>query len=407
MPGANNNYVKISHSSIVAFIWELEQKDVTLLVDGCSFLVIRYSFLNWNFNELRRTTNESRPRLVKHATLFFVSLIWLSDVAATTNTLPDFLPPPRFGKTQFETYQPQHPSQELALEKTRAFIHSAQHQPALWFWQKKALGQGLYLDGGFGVGKTHLLAAAFEAFETSSKVYLSFAELVYVIGVLGKVKALEQLGHYRLYCIDEFELDDPGNTLIVKTFLSHVFGQGAHVITTSNTPPAAQGQGRFNAHDFKREIQSIAQRFEVVTIEGPDYRQRDNAAKLFEPNTLETLMLQETFDKKVRTTWTQLFIFLQAHHPVHYSAFLKQMHVLYIEQVSTIVDQNDALRFVHFIDKLYDLKISLRISGEIPLAELFHSNYRNSAYGKKHNRCLSRIAELLDEVTPKSAIIGI
>ena len=29
-----------------------------------------------------------------------------------------------------------------------------------------------------------------------------------MMGVLGKVKALEQLGNYKLYCIDEFELDD-------------------------------------------------------------------------------------------------------------------------------------------------------------------------------------------------------
>jgi cell division protein ZapE len=331
-----------------------------------------------------------------------VSLIWLSEISAPTSILPDFIPPPRFGKTEFNNYNPQHPSQDLALEKARVFTHHAQKQPSPWFWQKKEWGKGLYLDGGFGVGKTHLLASAFDAFENQSKIYLSFAELVYVIGVLGKVQALEQLGNYKLYCIDEFELDDPGNTLIVKTFLSHVFSQSAHVITTSNTPPAAQGQGRFNAHDFKREIQSIAERFEGVTIEGPDYRQRDNVSKLFEQKELEALILQESFDYKVKTSWTQLFTFLQAHHPVHYSAFLKQISVLYVEQATSIADQNNALRFVHFIDKLYDLNIKLRISGDIGLTELFHINYRNSAYAKKHNRCLSRIAELLDEVESRT-----
>ena len=326
-----------------------------------------------------------------------VSLLLLSELSASTTTLPDFLPPPRFGKTHFSSYKPQHPSQDIALEKTKGFTLAAQKQSPQWFWQKKELGKGLYLDGGFGVGKTHLLASAFDAFEDKHKVYLSFAELVYVIGALGKTKALEQLGNYKLYCVDEFELDDPGNTLIVKSFLSHVFQKRAQVITTSNTPPAAQGQGRFNAGDFKREIQSIAERFEVLTIEGPDYRKRDSASKLFEPKQLEILLHKESFNHKVRATWSQLFDFLQAHHPIHYSSFLKQMSALYIQDAETIPDQNNALRFVHFIDKLYDLKVILRMSGEIPLLELFHINYRHSAYAKKHNRCLSRVAELLEE----------
>jgi cell division protein ZapE len=319
----------------------------------------------------------------------------LSELSAET-ILPDFVPPPRFGKTHFVDYKPQHPSQQIALEKTQAFIKTAQTRPSKWFWQKKEMGKGLYLDGGFGVGKTHLLASAFDAFE-GSKVYLSFAELVYVIGALGKVTALEQLGQYRLYCIDEFELDDPGNTLIVKTFLSHVFLQGAYVITTSNTPPSAQGQGRFNAQDFKREIQSIAERFEVLTIEGPDYRKRDNTSRLLSPEELEHDLLTDTSKQKIISTWEDFFIFLQKHHPIHYAAFLKQIDILYLEHATTIPNQNDALRFIHFMDKLYDLKIALRLSGDIALEELFDLSYRHSAFAKKHYRSLSRITELLDE----------
>jgi cell division protein ZapE len=285
----------------------------------------------------------------------------------------------------------------MALEKTRSFVQEITIKRSRFFWQRPESGKGLYLDGGFGVGKTHLLASAFDAFD-GAKVYLSFSELVYVIGVLGKAKALEQLGQYKLYCIDEFELDDPGNTLIVKTFLSHVFEKGAFVLTTSNTPPEAQGQGRFNAKDFKREIQSIAERFEVVGIEGPDYRKRDHEARLLTWGELEHLLHAENPDKpKVKTNWQDLFIVLAAHHPIHYAGLLKQLGILYIEDAITIPGQNEALHFVHFIDKLYDLKVGLRMSGDIELTELFHPTYRNNAYAKKHYRCLSRIAELLEE----------
>ena len=43
---------------------------------------------------------------------------------------------------------------------------------------------------------------------------------------------------------------------------------------TSNTLPDALGEGRFAADDFRREIQGLASRFEVVRIEGEDYRHR-------------------------------------------------------------------------------------------------------------------------------------
>ncbi|HEX7023024.1 MAG TPA: AFG1/ZapE family ATPase, partial [Trueperaceae bacterium] len=163
--------------------------------------------------------------------------------------LPAFVPPPRFGATSFETYQPQHPSQQAALARVRAFAAETAPTKAgfRWPWQSRhAPGRGLYLDGGFGVGKTHLLAATYHASAVQDKAYLSFQELVYAIGVLGMDRANRELA-YQLYCIDEFELDDPGNTLIVKTFLAHAFARGALVLTTSNTPPEAQGQGRFNA----------------------------------------------------------------------------------------------------------------------------------------------------------------
>ena len=69
------------------------------------------------------------------------------------------------------------------------------------------------------MGKTHLLASAFAAADTAEKRYLSFQELVYLIGVMGMPRAKEELATAELICVDEFELDDPGNTLIVKTFL--------------------------------------------------------------------------------------------------------------------------------------------------------------------------------------------
>ena len=323
----------------------------------------------------------------------------LNDLDIANNSLPDFVPPPRFGETTFAAYRPQDPSQDNALSKTQSFLKTSPDvQGGRFPWQKKTLlGKGLYLDGGFGVGKTHLLASAYSAYPDPNKVYMSFSELVHAIGVLGKERAQLELGKKRLYCIDEFELDDPGNTLIVKTFLNYVFEQGGFVLTTSNTPPAAQGQGRFNASDFKREIQSIAERFETLKLEGPDFRKREKVAELLDSKELERLKDSETANTKIAADWSDLFKLLQSNHPIRYANLLKQMDTLYLRGAEPISNQNDAIRFVHFIDKLYDLKIGFRLSGDIALDELFDDSYKNSAYAKKHYRCLSRISELLEE----------
>lgn len=317
-------------------------------------------------------------------------------------SLPPFVPPPRFGETSFGAYKPQHPTQEVALDKVQAFageVAEPVKTTRRWPWAKRepSEGQGLYLDGGFGVGKTHLLAAAFHACKVEKKAYLSFQDLVYIVGAQGIAEAKKSLGDARLLCIDEFELDDPGNTLIVKSFLAHVFTQGGAVMTTSNTPPEAQGQGRFNADDFKREIQSVAERFAVLPLQGPDYRHRDRLAELLSDEELEHhYRCEAAQEPKEKLRWPELLTLLGEVHPVRYGGLIAQFGTLYVTGAETLTNQNDALRFVHFIDKLYDLDKGLQLSGDGELEALFSPSYRNSAYAKKHYRCLSRLSELLE-----------
>ena len=45
---------------------------------------------------------------------------------------------------------------------------------------------------------------------------------------------------------------------------------------TSNTLPDALGEGRFAADDFLREIQAVSGHFEVLRVDGEDYRHRGN-----------------------------------------------------------------------------------------------------------------------------------
>lgn len=316
-----------------------------------------------------------------------------------------FAPPPRFATATFSNYRPTHPSQEQAirqLEQLLASVRPARSQRGLLglLKKKEPAGSGLYLDGGFGVGKTHLLAAAYHAAETEAKAYLSFQELVYRVGVRGITAAAADFQGLRLLLLDEFELDDPGNTLIVKSVLQTLFAQGTKVVTTSNTPATAQGEGRFNAGDFAREIQGIAAHFDSLRLDGPDYRIRSNpAAGPVIPLYVDPA--EGGAVPVVTASWPELLGVLRDLHPMAYGPLLDQVGTLYLNGVNTIASQNDALRVVHFIDRLYDLRVSLRFGVQAHLAAdlrgLFAASYRDGAYQKKHDRCVSRLIELHGE----------
>ena len=75
----------------------------------------------------------------------------------------EFTPPPQFAHAEFSNYRPdpEFPSQREALELLQRFAQDAGAKPGgLFGWGKKASTEkpGVYLDGGFGVGKTHLLS---------------------------------------------------------------------------------------------------------------------------------------------------------------------------------------------------------------------------------------------------------
>ena len=325
-----------------------------------------------------------------------------------------FVPPPRFADATFENYYPDpaFPSQAEAKRLLQAAAAERQPRGLLSSLLRRAPEgpRGVYLDGGFGVGKTHLLAATWHASGGTTgsasggqRAFLSFQELVYTIGALGMDEAVRAFSRHALLAVDEFELDDPGNTLMVATFLSRFMPSGARVVATSNTLPQQLGEGRFNAGDFKREIHGIAARFTAMRVDGPDYRHREGLAT---PAVLDDWQLREAFgaadERKSLVSFDELNGHLAAMHPIRFAGLLDGIDGLYLEGLRTVDNQDVALRLVHFIDKAYDRRVRLLASG-CPLDALFPAEFRRGGYAKKYSRCLSRLGELLRESQPARA----
>ena len=156
--------------------------------------------------------------------------------------IAQLVPPPTFADVDFDSYRPDpaEPTQSAALMSCLQFCDEAVRRRAgrrKLFGKREALpGVGLYLDGGFGVGKTHLLASAYWRLPDSAehpKAFATFGELTQLAGVFGFVECIELLGAYTVVCIDEFELDDPGNTTLVSRMLSQLVERGVSVAAGS------------------------------------------------------------------------------------------------------------------------------------------------------------------------------
>src|SRR5690606_10531770 len=95
-----------------------------------------------------------------------------------------------------------------------------------------------------------------------------------LVGALSFRQTVEVLSQYSLVCIDEFELDDPGDTVLMSRLMRELADAGVKLAATSNTLPGALGEGRFAAVDFQREIKTLSEQFDVHRVEGEDFRHR-------------------------------------------------------------------------------------------------------------------------------------
>ena len=310
------------------------------------------------------------------------------------------VPPRQFETASLENYRPDpdHPSQADAVERVRAFLAGPKAAGG-FFARRKAepVKPGIYLDGGFGVGKTHLLAALWHA-TRGRKYFGTFIEYTALVGALGFQNAVEVLTGTRLLCIDEFELDDPGDTRLMNRVLGELAATGTRIAATSNTPPQALGEGRFAAQDFLREIDALSSRFETVRIDGLDFRRRDAAEHAIVTEHVAAV-IEQIPGRTALDPFDSLLDHLAQIHPAYYIALVDGLDAVGLTGVHPFANQTDALRFVAFVDRLYDARIRVVASGT-PLDQVFPEEMLAGGYRKKYLRAISRLVALTGLTSP-------
>ena len=306
------------------------------------------------------------------------------------------VPPPRFGDVRFSTYvpDPAEPSQARAVQVLEEFAHTLQPPRKRLFGRSRPPEgrPGVYLDGGFGVGKTHLLASLWHE-APEPRAYGTFVELTHLVGALGFARTVEALAGHRLLAIDEFELDDPGDTVLVSTLLGKLVDAGVRVAATSNTLPGALGEGRFAAQDFLREIQGLAAHFQAVRVDGEDYRHRGLPVAPQPVSSDEVRARADATPGASYDDFDALLQHLSALHPSRYGALVADVELVCLDGVRPVADQAAALRLVVLADRLYDRDVPVLTSG-VPFDQLFPDELLNGGYRKKYLRAISRLTAL-------------
>ena len=309
------------------------------------------------------------------------------------------VPPRQFAGATLENYRPDpdYPSQAEAVAKVRAFVAAWNGSGGGLFSRRKApeTKPGLYLDGGFGVGKTHLLAALWKL-APGRKYFGTFIEYTALVGALGYAATVKLLKGASLLAIDEFELDDPGDTMIMSRLLGELTASGTRIAATSNTPPNALGEGRFAASDFLREIQGLANRFEIVRIDGLDYRRREieGHAVSLDPAEFDAAVAEAAAAGSATSDdFDRVLKHLATVHPSRYVKLVDGLDAVGLRGVHTLTDQADALRFVALVDRLYDDQVTVLATGT-PLDAVFGDEMMAGGYRKKYLRAVSRLIAL-------------
>ena len=336
----------------------------------------------------------------------------LTDVTPTITgreIASELVPPPQFHSATFDSYRPDRnfPTQAAAVQTLQTFARAWEpERPSGFFgWGRKRPVEhkpGLYLDGGFGVGKTHLLAALWHV-APAPKYYGTFIEYTALVGALGYQPTIDLLRGSRLICIDEFELDDPGDTMMMTRLLGALVASGTRIAATSNTPPQALGEGRFAASDFLREIQSLSSHFETVRIDGLDYRRRDvsgNAVSVDDDTFARVITAMSSRGERVTADgFRDVVDHLATVHPSKYIKLIAGVQAIGLDGVEQLHDQMEALRFVAFVDRVYDAEIPIIATG-VPLSDVFDAEMLQGGYRKKYLRAISRLIALTSGELP-------
>lgn len=148
--------------------------------------------------------------------------------------------------------------------------------------------KGLYLHGGVGRGKTHLVDFFFDRLPIKKKMRLHFHRFMQIVheelakldGVEDPLKQVAAIftNKAQVLCFDEFHVIDITDAMLLGRLLEHLFADGLILVTTSNFHPDELYKNGLQRDRFIPAINLLKQHTKLVEM-GGDYDYRSEAFK--------------------------------------------------------------------------------------------------------------------------------
>ncbi|MEH6455446.1 MAG: cell division protein ZapE [Cocleimonas sp.] len=154
--------------------------------------------------------------------------------------------------------------------------------------QKNDSIKGLYLHGGVGRGKTHLVDFFFDRLPIEKKMRLHFHRFMQIVHEeLAKLDSvsdpLKQVAKIftdkaQVLCFDEFHVIDITDAMLLGRLLEHLFADGLVLVTTSNFHPDELYKNGLQRDRFVPAINLLKEHTKLVEM-GGNYDYRSEAFK--------------------------------------------------------------------------------------------------------------------------------
>lgn len=291
--------------------------------------------------------------------------------------------------------------------------------------------RGLYIWGGVGRGKTHLVDTFFDCLPFDRKLRVHFhrfmqrvhAGLASHSGEKNPLEAVAQdiADEALIVCFDEFFVSDIGDAMILAGLIDALFRRGISLVATSNIPPQELYRDGLQRGRFLPAIALLERHLTIVQLDSDtDYRFR----------TLQRADLWHVpHDESARVALADYFVSLTGRpagepiyveinqRPMHliadapgvawatfstlceearsaadYVEIAREFHTVLIEGIPLLSrDQEDAARrFINLVDEFYDRNVKLITTAEATPEEL----YGGSRLSFEFERTISRLQEM-------------
>jgi cell division protein ZapE len=290
--------------------------------------------------------------------------------------------------------------------------------------------RGVYMHGGVGRGKSFLMDCFFNAVPLRRKTRLHFHEFMREVHrelaeLQGTVNPLDELAkriskRFRLICFDEFHVADITDALILHRLLSALFENGVGLVTTSNFKPDDLYPGGLHRDRILPAIALLNDKLEVINVDnGTDYRRRTlEALTLYHvPNgPAADAEMEQAFNALVETQDEEPVLNIESRKiwvrrkaggvvwfdfkslcggPRSQNDYLEiatQFHTVFLSDIPHMPLRmaSEARRFTWLIDVLYDRRVKLVVSAEVPPVDL----YTDGPMAYEFPRTVSRLSEM-------------